>query len=75
MIHPTHKSGLFGAFKRGEHFVMPEHEQPSGITIYGVWKITQRDHRTFEGVAVKVAEFKSKRFARAWAKQRNEIKT
>lgn len=70
MTNPRIKTGLFGAFKRGEHFVMPEREQPSGGVIYGVWVITQRA-RNFEGTAVKVAEFVSKREAHKWMRLRN----
>lgn len=70
MTAPTIKHGLFGAFRIGEHFVMPEREQPSGAVIYAVWRITHRQ-RNFEGTAERLAEFRSKRWANAWALMRN----
>lgn len=69
MTSPTIKHGLFGAFRRGEHFVMPQRE-PDNSTVYGVWLLTNRQ-RNFEGTAVKVAEFRSKREANAWRDKRN----
>lgn len=70
MTGPRTKHGLFGSIRRGEHFVMPQREPDTGATIYGVWVITQRA-RNFEGTAIKVAEFVSKREANAWRDKRN----
>lgn len=63
------KYGSFGGYRIGDHFLMPRSVALSG-TVYGVWVLRARN-RTGEGCAELLAEFQSKRFATAWAKQRN----
>lgn len=63
------KHGIVGPSALGEHIVMPRRTS-AGSTVHGVWVVRSRS-RSGEGSLELLAEFRSKRFANEWCKQRN----